>query len=235
MRIGLLMCDHVRPEFRDIAGDYPDMFAAWLPQATLVPFEVVHGEFPVDINICDAYLCTGSKYSVYDDEPWIHMLQRFVQVLHEREKPYVGVCFGHQMIGQALGGRVEKAAVGWCVGVHRFTVHKREDWMDPYQPEFNVLMMCQDQIVELPPGAEVLASTADCPIGMIRVGRTVLGLQGHPEFPLEYERTLMQDRVGRIGAEKVDIGLASLGQGLDDLVLAAWMATFMEQAAARAS
>jgi GMP synthase-like glutamine amidotransferase len=228
MTIGLLECDHVMEKFRSVAGDYSDMFSALFAGHEIVPFDVVNGRLPGHADDCDAYLTTGSKFSVYDDVPWIRDLQAFVRDLYAREKVYVGVCFGHQMLGQALGGRVEKAPVGWCVGRHTFSILKREPWMEPFQEKYSLHMMCQDQIVELPPDSTVLAATADCPVGMIRVGERMLGLQAHPEFPMAYEKALMEDRVERIGAEKVRAGLASLGPGLDAVLVAGWITRFIK-------
>ena len=113
MNVGLLECDHVLEKFRHIAGDYRDMFAVWLPQFELQAFDVRNGEFPSSVDACDAYLTTGSRFSAYDDEAWIQQLKDFVRQLHEAEKPFVGICFGHQVLAEALGGKVEKAESGW--------------------------------------------------------------------------------------------------------------------------
>jgi len=230
MKIGLLECDHVLDKFQHIAGDYRDMFAALFPEDELVPFDVCKGRFPDSVQTCDAYLCTGSKFSVYDEMDWILELKRFVRELYAREKTYVGVCFGHQMLGEALGGRVEKAPVGWCVGVHSFQVQQSEPWMNPFQTNCNLLMMCQDQITALPPDGMVLACAKACPVGMLRVGPRMLGLQAHPEFPLAYEGALLVDRVGRIGAELVQAGLDSLATPLDAGLMGKWLRNFMVSA-----
>lgn len=229
MKLGLLECDHVADKFRHLSGDYQQMFSAWFPDVKMVPFDVRNGQFPASVTDFDAYLCTGSKYSVYDDVDWIRELQRFVQELYAREKVYVGVCFGHQMLGQALGGRVEKAPGGWCVGAHAFEVIQPENWMSPFQANYRLLMMCQDQIVDLPPDSTVLATTPACPVGMLRVGPRMLGLQAHPEFSVAYERALLEDRVGRIGADKVAAGLESLALPLDAGRVGEWMGNFMRE------
>ena len=227
MRVGLLQCDHVLDKFQPIAGDYHQMFAALFTTVDMVAYDVCNGHFPDSVTECDAYLCTGSKYSVYDDIDWIQELQRFVQELYAREKIFVGVCFGHQMLGHALGGKVEKTAAGWCVGAHTFQVNQPESWMTPFQSTYRLLMMCQDQIVALPPESTVLATTPVCPVGMLRVGPRLLGLQAHPEFPVAYERALLENRVDRIGAEKVAAGLESLARPLDAGMMGEWMGNFM--------
>ena len=186
MQIGLLECDHVLPQFRHIGGDYRDMFPARLPEPDCVNYEVCEGQCPVSVDECDAWLCTGSSHSVYDELDWILQLKDFVKKLHAAQKKIAGVCFGHQMLAEALGGKVEKAEIGWCVGVHSFEVIKCDAWMVPFVPTYNLPMSCRDQVVQLPENSTVLAKSADCPVGMFRVGEHMLGIQAHPEFPLKY-------------------------------------------------
>ena len=229
MKIGLLECDHVLPELRSIGGDYRDMFPALLPGLDFVNFDVCNGQFPASVDDCDAWLCTGSKFSVYDEVDWILELKNFVRELHERQKKFIGVCFGHQMLGEALGGKVEKGAAGWCVGVHSFEMVQAEDWMEPFHGNFNLPMSCQDQVVELPAGSKVLASSAACPVAMFRVGKTMLGIQAHPEFPVKYAAALMEMRVERIGVEKVQAGRESLALTVHEKAVAQWIRRFLEK------
>lgn len=238
IKIGLLECDHVRDEFRYIAGDYRDMFPALFmplaPDWEFIFYDIANGDFPASVHECEVYICTGSKSSVYDDEPWIHALKAFVKQLFDQQKIYLGVCFGHQMLAEALGGKVQKSAVGWCVGVHEFKMQwavgsgQKIYWMKPPQERLNLLMMCQDQVLQLPPDSAVLASAADCPVAMFQVGERMLGVQAHPEFPIPYEEALMRSRVERIGVEKVAKGLESLAQPLHSTLMAQWMVAFVK-------
>ncbi len=228
MKIGLLECDHVLPEFHSVAGDYRDMFRVLLPEIEFVYFDACNGQLPRPDDDCDAYLCTGSKYSVYDEIDWIRALQDFVRRIYASQKKFIGVCFGHQMLGEALGGKVEKAPAGWNVGVHTFEILRRENWMTPFQPQLHLLMMCQDQIVRLPENSTVLARTAACPVAMIRAGENMLGIQGHPEFPAPYEAALLEGRRDRIGAEKADAALKSLSTPLDKALISQWILGFLK-------
>lgn len=229
-KVGLLECDHVREELLPIAGDYREMFPALFsqvaPEWEFTFYDVCNGHFPASADECEVYVCTGSKFSVYDDEPWIARLKEFVKEIHDSGKKYIGVCFGHQMLAEALGGTVQKSAVGWCVGVHNFQVLSHEEWMVPSRQSFNLLMMCQDQVMELPPDSKLLAETQDCPIGMFRVGENMVGIQAHPEFPRPYEKALMEIRTDRIGQAKVEMGIVSLELPLHELTFANWLKNF---------
>jgi GMP synthase-like glutamine amidotransferase len=233
MKIGLLECDHVLERFRHIAGDYRDMFAALFashaPQITLRFFDVCDGEFPQSPDDCDAYLTTGSRFSAYDDVDWIHALKDFLRRIHEAEKPFVGVCFGHQLMAEALGGKVARAETGWGVGVHDVEVIKPEQWMRPEQSGCALQYMHQDQVERLPESGVVIGRSDHCPVAMFRVGDSMLGIQGHPEFPKDYGEALLIDRVERIGEERTQAALASLGQSTGESVVANWIVEFLER------
>jgi GMP synthase-like glutamine amidotransferase len=227
MKTGLLICDTVNDAFRHIDGDYPDMFRNLLPELEIELFRVHEGEFPESPDVCDAWIMTGSRFSVYDQEDWILRLKSFVKEIYESDKTYVGVCFGHQMLGEALGGKVEKASIGWNVGIGSFEILRQEDWMQPVQSSLNLLMMCQDQVVEMPPDSALLAKSPTCPVSMFRVGDRMLGIQAHPEFSKAYNRALMEVRVDRMGKDTVDKGIRSLELTVDQRVIAAWIMEFL--------
>jgi GMP synthase-like glutamine amidotransferase len=232
MNIGLLQCDHVAERFRPIAGDYPAMFAAWLANMqnfNLVPFDVCNGVWPASLDECDAYLCTGSRWSVYDDVAWIHDLKTFVRQSYEANKPFIGICFGHQMLAEALGGKVEKSAYGWGVGIREMEITRAEAWMQPQQATLKLHYMHQDQVTRLPENSVALGRSEHCPVAAFRVGRAMLGIQAHPEFTNEYSAALLTDRIERIGAERVQQARASLVHSTDEAVFAQWVAAFLKE------
>ena len=216
-RIGLLQCDHVDERFRPIAGDHIDMFGALLPTVDLVPYAVCDGTLPASPDECDGWLATGSRRSVYDDEPWIHALAGFVGAIRDAGAPYAGICFGHQLLAHALGGRVARAAIGWGAGAHDMEVRDRE----PHT--VTLLYMHQDQVADVPDGGTVLGSTDHCSVAMLRVGSSMLGIQAHPEYPAAYIEALLDARAARIGEEKVAAARASLARPLDAAVAAGWI------------
>lgn len=231
MRIGLLECDHVAERYLPIAGDYSHMFTAMVadadPDADVVVYDVHRSVLPVSPDACDAWLCTGSSASVYDDEPWIEALAGFVRDVHDAHVPFVGVCFGHQLIAHALGGRTERARSGWGAGAVRTEITDRAPWMQPPLPAVTLLYSHQDQVTQLPPGGHVLATARHCPVAMLAVGPDVIGVQAHPEFGAAYIRALLEDRVDRIGEEGTAAALASLAQPTDERAVAQWIASFV--------
>ncbi|MEZ5904065.1 MAG: hypothetical protein R3C69_02820 [Geminicoccaceae bacterium] len=134
----------------------------------------------------------------------------------------VGICFGHQVLASALGARVEKAAVGWGVGPHHYAIEERPGWMGPDQggaaPDgFTLNAMHQDQVLDLPPGARLVASSPFCPIAALAYGDHALSFQAHPEFDNGFERELIEGRRGGlIPADRADPALAALREGGGD-------------------
>ncbi len=227
MKVGLLLCDHVRPEFRDEFEDYPVMFQEAWPSFDFEVFAACDGHLPSSAAACDAYIATGSSYSVYEELDWIIQLKQFIREIQQSEKYYLGVCFGHQLLAEALGGEVKKAQIGWSIGIQTFTIFQREAWMDPFQEQLNLLMMCQDQVHVLPPNATVLASTPACPVGIFRVGQRMLGVQAHPEFSKAYDKILMETGIDRMGEESVAKAIKTLSLPLDATRFIQWTVRFL--------
>ena len=231
MRIGLLECDHVRERHLPIAGDYADMFEAMVgeadPAAEVVPYDAHNGVLPERPEECDGWILTGSSASVYDDEPWIEALTAFVQAVHEARVPCVGICFGHQLLAHALGGRTERAATGWGVGARPMTVACSAPWMDPVLPVVTLLYSHQDQVVALPTQGRVLGSAQHCPIAMLAIGDDAIGIQAHPEFGTAYLRALLEERVDPIGVSETATALATLRQPTDERATARWILAFL--------
>lgn len=227
MKIGLLVCDYVKAEYQAVYGTYPEMFQALFPDYELEIYRVHQGDFPENVTDCNIYMATGSSHSVYENLEWIHQTKVFIQELYKANRYFIGFCFGHQLMAEALGGKVEKAA-GWCVGVHKFEVFHFKHWMRPAKSQVNFLMMCQDQVVQLPPNAIRLAGSEYCPNAIIQVGERMFSIQAHPEFSTAYDQALMESRVERIGEEKVTEGIASLTKPIDVALFRAWVAHFLE-------
>ena len=170
MRLGILDCHHMPERYRPIAGTYTDMFRAMVaavdPSIDVVGYDARGGQLPDELDECDSWLLTGSSGSVYDEGPWLADLSDLVRDLHAAHAPTVGVCFGHQLLAHALGGRTERAASGWGVGALPMAVTEPTDWMDPPLAEATLLYSHQDQVTVLPAGtiATTCHPSRDCSV-----------------------------------------------------------------------
>lgn len=236
LRIGILKTDRVREEFVGRHGDYPDMFhhllldaatAAALPAPVFVDFDVQHGHYPADLSDCDGYVITGSRDSVYDDRPWIRELESFVLTLHRKRHKLIGICFGHQLIAQVLGGETRAAEVGWAVGVHASRVLGAPAWMQPPSEQFALLSSHKDQVMRLPDGAVLLAENDFCPNAAFTIGDHILAIQGHPEFAKAYSADLMAMRRELLGEAVYQRGMDSLDRPISRELVGQWMLAFL--------
>ncbi|UTF58582.1 GMP synthase [Gilvimarinus sp. DA14] len=225
--IAIFNTDTIAAELASIHGQYPDMFirslSALEPEREFVRFDVNRGEYPNSLDGFAGVLITGSQSAAYDTDGWISVLQQSIRSMVEAAVPLVGICFGHQIIHQALGGQVRKAQGGWCVGVHQNRLHVSVPGVGDKNATLRLLSSHQDQVVQAAHGAEVLASTRFCPVAISRIGTNILTLQGHPEFTREYALALMNKRRTNIGEQVYQKGVASLAEPLDDKRALRWM------------
>ncbi len=233
MKIGILEAGLLRDEMAARFDPYPAMFERFIGQSgrafDYATFSVVRGEMPESIDLCDGWLITGSRHGVYDDLPWMPPLEDFVRDLAAAEKPLIGVCFGHQIVADALGGKVVKSDKGWGVGLHRYRIDAPQDWMGETPESVGIYAFHQDQIVELPPSARVFASSEFCPYAGLAYGDSIISVQAHPEFETAYEEALLDAYGGGILPTEVTAAArASMagGRRADTRLLANWFAEF---------
>lgn len=233
MKIGLLQCDHVMPENRAEFGDYSDffgnLFRRHAPEIVLELFDIQQDEYPEHPDRYAGFIGTGSSRSVWENIDWISRFKKFVIELYQGGNKFIGICFGHQMIAEALGGRCEKSGRGWGVGVKKVAVVQKKSWMNPELDSYRLIFSHQDQISALPENSKVLGGNEHCPCSMILVGSHFLGIQAHPEFTPAYSRRLMQMRIDRIGLQAVQEAEKTLQEKTDEAVMTQWMANFFRQ------
>ncbi|KMW60801.1 GMP synthase [Candidatus Rhodobacter oscarellae] len=221
MHIGILQTGHVAEALVKEHGDYDQIFMEFLAGRGLrfTNFAVVDGVFPIGVDACDGWLITGSKHGAYEDHPWIPPLEEFIRAAHARQIPLVGICFGHQIIAQALGGRVEKFSGGWAVG--------RTEYDFAGRGAVALNAWHQDQVTALPEGAEVIASNEFCANAAFTLGQHVLTMQPHPEIRAPYLRGLLEVRGrGVVPDALLAEGLAQIDQPVDEAPMAAMIADF---------
>lgn len=233
MHVGLLACDEVAERFRPIAGVYQQMFerllSPHLPGLRVTRFDAQSGELPDDPRVCDAWITTGSRASVYDDAEWIRAAERFIRSVADSDRPFIGICFGHQLLARTLGAEVKRAPGGWGVGVLPMSVVRREEWMVPARDIVRMQYMHADQVSELPEGAALLGEAPHCPVAMFQYGPRMLGIEAHPEFPAAYARALIEDRRARIGERTAGDALGRVDEPADSGVVGGWIAHFFER------
>lgn len=176
MKIGILSCGHALPEVAEKHGTYPEMFQGLLDghDFTFEAYDVENMQFPSNVRDCDGWLLTGSKHGAYEDHAFIPQLETFIRQTYSAHVPMVGICFGHQIIAQSLGGQVEKFQGGWALGL--------TDYAFDDLGEVKLNAWHQDQVVRRPDGAVPVASNAFCENAALVYDTRALTVQPHPEF-----------------------------------------------------
>jgi GMP synthase-like glutamine amidotransferase len=222
MKIGIIECGPVPAPLQAQYISYPAMFEAQLkpllPGASFTTISVVNGEALPAPDACDAWLIPGSRHGVYDDLPWIEPLKDFIRAAAKLKRPMAGVCFGHQIIAEALGGKVEKAGIGFRIGMERY-----ETTLDGVPQTIAMPAFHQDQIVVPPPNSEVVARSAACAFAALRYqDAPVFSVQFHPEF----SRAYLADLINCMGQQSAQPGLPA-DSGATEEIGMRWIAAFL--------
>lgn len=204
-------------------GSYPDMFGALLgPGFDLETYDAQNGALPA-AGAHEAYLITGSPAGVYDALPWIPPLVDFIRAAGDAKM--IGVCFGHQVMAQALGGEVIKSPKGWGAGLQNYDVMAPQQWTNGERC-IAVPASHQDQVVVQPPRTEVVAASAFTPFAALAwTDRPAVSFQFHPEFSPAYAKALIEMRFDRVN--DAEAALASLDAPNDNDRVGDWMRKFL--------
>jgi GMP synthase (glutamine-hydrolysing) len=203
----------------DAHGGYADLYAELLGGQgfSFESWNVFEGELPESPEAADGWRVSGSKFGAYEDHPWIPPLEDFIRGSVEAARPIIGICFGHQIIAQALGGKVEKYDGGWTLG--------REIY-DFAGLELPLMAWHQDQVVAIPQGVQVIARTDSCKYAALLYGDRAFTMQPHPEFDAETVEILTEVNKEKVGQERVDAILPTLHEPIADEIIADQISDF---------
>lgn len=197
MKIKILLCDTFPGLLPEFIPSYVSMFTKLFDAVESgINYEIyrtMDGELPASTPFDGFCLITGCNQSAYDDTPWIKQLLHWVVEANAAGVTLVGVCFGHQVVAQALGGKVERAPQGWGFGVRESRVVDDVALRFFDDGRMRLLYNHHDQVVALPHGATLVATSEFCPIESFRIADHILTFQGHPEYVPEYETHLLNN------------------------------------------
>ena len=231
MKLTILETGHVPEPLRDRFAPYPDMFATMLARTgadiTTKTVNILAGQALPDPADLEGVLITGSPAGVYDDLPWMNPLRDFIRKAHGQTK-MVGICFGHQIIADALGGEVRKSEKGWGLGRHRYLAGEGAKRLGLNGEAISIACSHQDQVIVPPTDAEVIHASEFTPnAGLLyRNGRT-LSFQPHPEFADEYALALIELRRGNAPEAVIEKALGSMQAPSDSTAVASAIARFL--------
>lgn len=223
MKIGILQTGRAPDEILADKGDYDEMFHRLLAAQgfDFETYPVLDMVFPDTPQHCDGWLITGSKHGVYEDHAFIPPLEDFIRETFAAAIPMVGICFGHQIIAQALGGDVRKFDGGWAVGRQSY---------DMGGVTFHLNAWHQDQVLTPPEGAEVIASNDFCANAAMIYDNRAFTVQPHPEFDAEVIEGLTKYRgKGVVPDDQLAQAVEDLPKAIDDVKLAQMIGTFFRK------
>ena len=222
MKIGILATGHAPDRLKTDLGDYPAMFTTLLDGHgfTFETWDIENQQFPQSVSQADGWLITGSRHGVYENHPWIKPLETFVRQAYETHIPMVGVCFGHQIIAQALGGTVTKFSGGWNIGHTDYTFEGAPLALNAWH---------QDQVTQIPADARVIGQNNFCENAFLLYGNRAFTLQAHPEFEAEFIEGLARTRApGVVPTDLIEAAYEALDNPIQNHVIAKRIADFFK-------
>lgn len=221
MKIGILQAGRSPENLRAEHGDYDGFFRRFLGGKgfEFESFPVLDGFFPEAVSDADGWLVTGSKFGAYEDLDWISVLQDFLRDAYAAARPIVGICFGHQLLAQALGGKVEKFSGGWSAGVEHYS-------LVGFVEGVNLIAWHQDQVTAIPEDATVIGASPFCRYAALVYGKRAYTIQPHPEFEANFVSGLIEARRNVLPGDIADAAASSLNQDTSSFAIADQIAGF---------
>ncbi|MEO7223475.1 MAG: type 1 glutamine amidotransferase [Devosia sp.] len=233
MKLTLIQPTDVPGPLRDRFGAYHVMFERMFAGEGFA-FETIHldkGQKLPDPSALDATLIMGSAAGVYDNHfEWMEPLRDYIRAAYAAKTPMVGICFGHQIMADALGGDVRKSERGWGLGRHVYGVTSRPATIGGNLPEFAIACSHQDQVLVPPAEAETFLASKFTPhAGLVYRNGAAMSLQPHPEFDDDYTLALAELRRGKAPDETIETAIASIKRASDSREVAGYLGAFLSR------
>lgn len=236
MKITILLAgenpDSLRQEFGQYADKFKNMLGDVSAQFSFESIAIHEGaDFP-SLEGLEGVIITGSAFGVYDNPPWMQPLREFIRKAYAADIAMLGICFGHQIMADALGGKVVKYGKGWSIGRHIYRLKHCPACFLGEPGELAIAASHQDQVISPPPGAEVfLSSDFTANAGLMYENGKAMSLQPHPEFEIAYAAAICDlRRDNPLGDAEVDEAINSLDLPMDNDHVAHALAKFFLQA-----
>jgi GMP synthase-like glutamine amidotransferase len=235
MKLTLIQPTDVQGPLRDRFGAYHLLFERMFSGRGF-SFETVRlseGQPLPDPAGLDATVIMGSSAGVYDNHlDWMEPLREFIRGAYAAKTPMLGICFGHQIMADALGGVVRKSEKGWGLGRHVYGVTARPAAIGGSLPEFAIACSHQDQVITPPAEATVFMASDFTPNAGLAYGNgAALSLQPHPEFEDDYTLALVELRRGKAPDETIEAAMTSVAaRRSDSAEIAGYLAAFLKAA-----
>ena len=226
MRIAIIDCDLLDKEISKLFGNYAEMIHTNLfgnyPTIEVDCFSAVCNQLPTDTNY-DGVIISGSRFDSFSNISWIINLKNWCA---ETKIPAVGICFGHQILALAHGGRVERAKE-WGVGNKKLTIVSERQWMSDKGLALGMMVMHQDEVTQLPISAIHTMKTQHCHYFGFEIPNRCISFQGHPEYQSGYMRLLIERRRTKLSKKTIDDALRSIILPTTRHVVVKWICNFL--------
>lgn len=196
------------PAIRARRGDFDDWMRCGMRLARdqVSVCEVHRDEMPLAPRHYRGVVVTGSASMVTERADWSEAAADWLRQAHAQGLPLLGICYGHQLLAHAFGGRVDYNPRGREMGtVEIDRLGPGDALLEGLPARFLAHATHEQSVLEPPPGSVVLARSAQDGCQAFRIGERCFGLQFHPEFSTAVMRAYIRARQGVLAAEGRDV------------------------------